>query len=89
MNITDVTGDFGSICICAIRYCLDRQTYMPRLVQEFIMQNIDNLSTDDLAIIKRDIFEALHMGNYGNERIDKPGWEQFFDNITIGILERG
>ena len=30
--------DFETIFICAVRYCIGRQTYMPRLVQSQIRQ---------------------------------------------------
>lgn len=31
---------FGTICLCAMRYALGRQTYMPGLVQDFIKAHI-------------------------------------------------
>ena len=36
--------DFGTICVCAVRYCLCRQTYMPSLVQDFVCRNFNYLN---------------------------------------------
>ena len=53
-----LNDDFGTLAICAIRYCHGRQTYMPGLVQDIIRPHLKELN-DNL---------------YGDERIDKPGW---------------
>ena len=41
--------DFGTLAICAIRYCHGRQTYMPDLVQDIIRQHLRELSDQDLT----------------------------------------
>ena len=43
--------DFGTLCICALRYCHGRQTYMPSLVQEIVQNHFKDLSEKDLKII--------------------------------------
>lgn len=36
IKISDQNNDFGAVLICAVRYCIGRQTYMPGLVIDFI-----------------------------------------------------
>lgn len=66
--------EFGTLAICAIRYCHGRQTYMPDLVQSIISPHLRELNDEDLAIMidDCDYQESMHL--YGDEHIDKPGW---------------
>lgn len=66
--------DFGTLCICAIRYCHGRQTYMPGLVQSIVAPHLSDLSDKDLAVMINDCGYQERMNLYGDERIDKPGW---------------
>ena len=71
-NITK--EDFGTLAICAIRYCQGRMTYMPDLVREIVAPHLSDLSDKDLGVMIEDcdFQERYHL--YGDERIDKPGW---------------
>ena len=71
-NIT--REDFGTLAICAIRYCQGRMTYMPDLVREIVAPHLSDLSDKDLGVMIEDcdFQERYHL--YGDERIDKPGW---------------
>ena len=81
----EVDKDLNSILICAVRYCIGRQTYMPGLVQEWIMHHADLLTPQTVEIMIRDIDEADRIHHYekfdidglGDTRIDRPGWERF------------
>lgn len=76
--------DFGTICICAIRYALGRRTYMPGLVQGYIRPMLPLFSNKTLAVMERDIADAEKLfGGYGDETIDKPGWLQFLSMIRV------
>lgn len=77
--------DFGAVCICAIRYALGRRTYMPDIVRRFIQPLIPCLSYNDLSVIES---ELLDCKNYGDERLDKPGWLLFLKNIQKELKER-
>ena len=66
--------DFGTLCICAIRYCHGRQTYMPGLVREIVRLHLSELSDKDLGVMIEDCDFQERMHIYGDERIDKPGW---------------
>ena len=71
-NITK--ENFGTLAICAIRYCHGRQTYMPDLVRGIVAPHLPDLSDKDLGVMIEDcnFQERFHM--YGDKRIDKPGW---------------
>lgn len=75
----------GAILICAIRYCLGRQTYMPSLVTEFIKPLLPQLDKNTLNVMAKDIRNAE---NYGDERIDKPMWVRFLNDIEQEICKR-
>ena len=74
MEITMEQEDFGTLCICAIRYCQGRQTYMPELVQGIVRQHLKEISDKDLHVMIEDCRYQNDMNLYGDERIDKPNW---------------
>lgn len=65
--------DFGTLAVCAIRYCQGRQTYMPELVRRIIRPNLAKLSDKDLQVLINDANEQKRTGNYGSVQ-DKYGW---------------
>jgi hypothetical protein len=73
-GITTTQEDFGTLAICAIRYCHGRQTYMPSTVQRIISTHLKELSDKDLSVLIDDCDFQERMNLYGDERIDKPGW---------------
>ena len=78
--------DFGTICICAVRYALGRETYMLSLVQQFVIRNLNLIDGYSLAVMVRDVKEAP---SYGNETIDKPGWMNFLAVLKKELKDRG
>lgn len=80
-----IDKDFCTILICAVRYCLGRQTYMPCLVTEFIRPLLPQLDKNTLNVMAKDIRNAE---NYGDERIDKPMWMRFLSDIEREINKR-
>ena len=82
----ELDRDFGTVCGCAIRYSLGRQTYMPSLVQQFINRNLKQIDSYSLAVMARVIKEAP---SYGNETIDKPGWMNFLAVLEKELKDRG
>ena len=66
--------NFGTLAICAIRYCHGRQTYMPSLVQGIVRTHIEQVSDKDLAVMIEDCNFQERMNLYGDNNIDKPGW---------------
>jgi len=72
------TDDFCLVCICAVRYCLGRRTYMPWSVMSFIKQFLPALSDNTLYVMARDIAET---DNLGDAEIDAPMWAEFLAEI--------
>ena len=73
--------DFGTLCICAIRYCHGRQTYMPDLIRGIISSHLKEIDDRNLDIMIDDCGFQERMHLYGDERIDKPGWLQWKDML--------
>ena len=65
--------DFGTLCICAIRYCHGRRTYMSRLVMDIVGQHLAELSDRDVKVMYDDC-RFMNLSDYGDEVIDKPNW---------------
>lgn len=65
--------DFGTLAVCAIRYCQGRMTYMPELVRRIIKPNLAKLSNKDLQVLINDANEQKRTENYGSVQ-DKYGW---------------
>ena len=80
--------DFGTLAICAIRYCHGRQTYMPDLVQGIIRPRLKELSDKDLSVMIEDCDFQERMHLYGDERIDKPGWIKWREELIAERAER-
>lgn len=74
MNISISDENFGTLCICALRYAMGRETYMPSLVRDIIRPYLPKLTNHDIGILKNDCEMQAKYENYGSETIDKPGW---------------
>ena len=82
MKSVSINEDFGTILICAVRYSLGRQSYMPGLVQDYIRPLLSCLDKRTLSVIRRDIEEAARTpGGLGDEDIDRPGWMRFLEAV--------
>ena len=66
--------DFGTLAICAIRYCQGRQTYMPSMVQGICKRHLEEINDCDLGVMIEDCNFQRRYDLYGNETIDKPDW---------------
>ena len=73
--------DFGTICICALRYAMGRQTYMPSLVRDFVRPLLPELPGKTIAVMLNDCDFQARYGDYGDETIDKPGWIAWREEI--------
>lgn len=89
MRIDIDEQDFGTLCICAIRYCHGRQTYMPSLVQTIITPYLKKLSYNDLTVMLNDCADqAKHPYLYGDTRIDKPDWLKWREKLKAEKARR-
>ena len=82
------SDDFGTLCICAIRYCQGRETYMPDLVRGIVKSHIDSISDATLDVMLNDCEFQRTMNLYGDERIDKPGWIEWEDFLKNEVDRR-
>lgn len=73
-TVTLKMDDFATLCICAIRYCQGRQTYMPDLVRGIVKPYISLFDDNDITVMINDCDFQRRANLYGDDRIDKPGW---------------
>ena len=83
MKINMNDDNFGTLCICAIRYCFGRQTYMPDLVRSIIRRHFSQINDKDLQVMIEDCDFQERMNLYGDEKIDKPGWIRWKEELLI------
>lgn len=69
--------DFGTLCICALRYCHGRRSYMPSTVQNIVKAHFDDLSDNDLKVIAEDEGFQSEMSLWG-DACDKEAWWRFY-----------
>lgn len=74
--------EFGSLTICALRYCHGRMTYMPSLIVDATKENWNYLHKNDKEIIRKDLQYALETSNMGMS-FDKQMWQNFYDWILV------
>ena len=80
---------FGTLCICAVRYCFGRQTYMPGMVQDIVLSHLEELSDRDIRVLLEDGEFQWRMDLYGDPTIDKPGWLRFWERVKAEAERRG
>ena len=70
--------DFGLLCVCALRYCQGRETYIPSLIQGIVKGTIKHISDADLKIMLDDCDSNKRIANlYRKETIVTPDWLNF------------
>ena len=80
-----IDNNFGTILICAVRYALGRQTYMPSLVQDYIRPLLPRLNNNCLCVLDQDLKENRC---WGDKVIDMPGWMKFWEEVQAEIKVR-
>ena len=80
--ITLSEEDFATLAICAIRYCQGRQTYMPDLVRRIVRPHLSEIADRDIKVMLDDCDYQETFKLYGDERIDKPGWLKWRQELT-------
>ena len=80
--------DFGTLCICALRYCHGRRTYMPSLVQGIVRAHFGDLSERDLRAIADDKKFQSDMDLFGDP-YDRLDWEKFYEALEKHMSEKG
>ena len=67
----------GTILICALRYCVGRQTYMPGLVIDWAKRHWEELKPNDQNPIKKEVEEIFESDRYLGDRCDIETWLNF------------
>ena len=84
----EIDKTFESILICAVRYAIGRKSYMPSMVIDYITPLLPYLSYWILGLMAAEIIDHNYEGGLGDEKIDKPYWEQFLREIRLEIGDR-
>lgn len=74
INVEIEETDLGTLCICALRYCMGRQSYMPSLVRGIVRSLLPQLTDRDIDVMLDDCRHQGQTHLWGDERIDKSGW---------------
>ena len=81
MMIKLTQDEFGVLCLCALRYCHGRMTYMPSLIQSIVLQHKDELSDKDKACILQDKDFQRRCDLWGSD-FDRADWERFYERLN-------
>ena len=82
----EIDKNFETILLCAVRYAIGRRTYIPSRVIDYITPLLPYMSEDVLKLIVNEIVQRYtYEGALGDEKIDKPYWEQFLRKIRLEI----
>ena len=82
----EIDKNFETILLCAVRYAIGRQTYMPSMVIDYITPLLPYMSEDVLKLIVNEIVQHYtYEGALGDEKIDKPYWIDFLRKIRLEI----
>ena len=89
MTAVEINKNFETILLCAVRYAIGRRTYIPSRVIDYITPLLPYLSEDVLKLIADEIIgHYTYEGALGDEKIDRPYWEQFLQKIRLEIGDR-
>lgn len=85
----EIDKNFETILLCAVRYAIGRETYMPSLVIDYITPLLPYLSEDVLKLIANEIVQHnTYEGGLGDEKIDKPYWLAFYGKILAERMKQ-
>ena len=80
----EINKDFETILLCAVRYAIGRKSYMPSVVIDYITPLLPYLTEDVLKLIADEIIgHYTYEGGLGDEKIDRPYWEQFLRKVRL------
>lgn len=86
--VDPASDDFGSVCNCAVRYCLGRRSYMPSLVCRYIISLLPKLTDKTLDCFERDIAERKRTGFNFGDSCDYETWDAFYKAVCKEIEGR-
>lgn len=81
MSATRIDSEaLGTLCVCAVRYALGRQSYIAATVARIVATHKRHLPGNDVDVILRGIEEGRRMGRLGME-CDAREWERLADEL--------
>lgn len=86
--VDTASDDFGSVCNCAVRYCLGRRSYMPSLICRYIISLLPELTDKTLECFERDIAERKRTGFDFGDSCDYETWDAFYKAVCNEIERR-
>lgn len=86
LKTVDMNADFFVVLCSAVRYCIGRETYIPKLVTDYVIHIKKDIPTEFLTIMMRDIEEDAHMISDKHFRML---WDGFYREIAGEIKQRG
>lgn len=84
----EINKDFETILLCAVRYAIGRKSYMPSMMIDYITPLLPYLSYWILGLMAAEIIDHNYEGGLGDEKIDRPYWEQFLRKIRLEMEGR-
>lgn len=87
MSIKISAGQFGTLAICALRYCQGRRTYMPSLVQRIVGSHLSELRDEDINVMVEDCQFQREMNLYGDD-CDKVDWLKWEEKVIAESRRR-
>ena len=87
MKIDIEQTDFATLCICALRYCHGRKTYMPSLVQKIVGNHLKEMTERDIKVLIDDCNFQRVMNLYGDE-CDKVDWLKWEEKVKAEMDRR-
>ena len=82
--------DEETVLLCAIRYSCGRRTYVPGIVIRYAEPKLNEISTNALVIIDRDLSKSRSLSNgMGDDLIDRPLWIEFHNKVRKELTNRG
>ena len=87
-TVDPTTEKFGLMMVCAVRYAIGRETYMPGMIIDYITPLLPYLHQNILEILDRDVTDQRWMGGYGAP-CDEKDWMRFLASIHAEEDARG
>lgn len=75
MKIEIDANGLSTLAVCALRYAMGRQSTAPSTVRGIVRPYLDRLTDGSVDAMLRDCMEQRRLGDYGDDVIDRPGWE--------------
>lgn len=73
--------DLDTLILCAFRYAIGRQTYMPSLVQRITLTHLEQVAPGTRATIAREIDDHIRTYKNAGSEEDTAGWLAFRDKM--------